>query len=294
MSFHPDIVSIAPFVPHDLAYLDRMRSFPEGAVPQMAYDKLIKQYNAASDIKIERIKYLSDNLNITGLIAAPVGRCKGVVIYNRGGSGNYGMLTLHAIMRHFIPLARAGYFVIGSNYRGNDGGDGQDEFGGRDVDDVFKLHEIARAHPAASHPDNFLIGHSRGGMTSFLMLRRGFKARAAIGIAPVCDVREWNTPGNRMREIVYKRFIPGFLDDDEAALSARSVLDWPEAVTCPLLLLHGTKDEAVPHSQSLALSMLLEKPEQHELVLYQGGNHALVRHWDDVTAKSLGWLEAYA
>jgi len=270
MSFHSDIVSLEPFRPHALDDLTQMRAFPEGAMPEPAYKKLCEQYAAVEDVKIERIIYKNDWLNITGLIATPSVPAKGVVVYNRGGSGNYGILTVHAVMRQFVLLARAGYLVVGSNYRGNDGSEGKDEFGGGDVDDAVKLHSIARAHPLATGGD-YLIGHSRGGMMCFLMLKRGFKADAAVALAPVCDIRGWKI--------------------DESLHEDRSAVCWPERITTPTLLLHGTRDEAIPHSQSEMLDSLLTVP--HELHLYEGGNHALTRHWNDVMARQLAWLSAH-
>lgn len=261
-----------PFIPHALSYLEEIRAFPQNAMPEPAYKKLCMQY-AESDVKTERVTYENDGLSITGLMATPrAKKPKGVVLYNRGGSGNYGILTVHAVMRQFVPLAKAGYLVIGSNYRGNDGGEGRDEFGGRDVDDALKLLDLV----APKDVPHYLIGHSRGGMESFLMMKRGFRPNAAIALAPVCDVRGWN-------------MVPENLQED------RSAVCWPERIGAPLLIMHGTKDEAVPHGYSEALSeMLWAAGKQHELVLFDGGNHALTRFWDQVLEKSFAWMEKHA
>ena len=284
------------FTPHDYAALAAMRAFPEGAMPELAYQKICKDYRAVEDVAVSRITYASDGLNITGLMAEPVPAHppKGLVIYNRGGSGNYGILTAHTVMRQFVPLARAGYLVVGSNYRGNDGSDGHDEFGGRDVDDVRALYDIAKTHPLAGDKPPFIIGHSRGGMMTYVLLKRGLKARAAVAIAAVSDLRGWNKARGEMRERVYKRFIPNFEANEEALLEERSALCWSKKISAPLLLLHGTKDDRVPHSQSEQLSELLaahDKP--HKLVLYEGGNHALTRHWDAVMKEMIGWLKKH-
>lgn len=279
------------FVPHDIGYLESIRAFPDGAIPHPVYEKHKAQYAATQDITIERVTYEHEGLAITGLIATPHADPKGVVVYNRGGSGNFGILTLHAVMRQFIPLAREGYLVLGSNYRGNDGGEGKDEFGGRDVDDVIALYEQA----APKSLPVYLIGHSRGCMESYLMLKKGFQARAMVGIAGVADALEWNNDRSEMRKRVYQRYIPDFASREEEALTERSVVYWPEKIACPLLLLHGTADDRVPHHHSEAIARKLERlGKPHKLVLYEGGNHALTRHWDDVTRQTLKWLEAHA
>lgn len=278
------------FIPHSIDYLESIRAFPEGAIPAVVYEKHRQQYEAVSDIRVERVTYDNDGLSITGLIATPDATPKGVVVYNRGGSANFGILTLHAVMRQFIPLARAGYLVLGSNYRGNDGGEGKDEFGGRDVDDSIRLYELA----APKDRPAFIIGHSRGCMETYLMLKKGFHANAAVCIAGVADTRGWNDFRSEMRERVYKRLIPDFEAREQEALEERSVLCWPEEISCPILLLHGTSDDRVQHQQSEKLAAefaRLGKP--HELVLYDGGNHALTRHWDDVMKRTLNWLEYY-
>lgn len=278
------------FIPHTYEALVAMRAFPENAVPEVAYTKLCSDYALVEDIEVSRITYENDGLAITGLMATPnvATPPKGLVIYNRGGSGNYGMLTVHAVLRQFIPLARAGYVVVGSNYRGNDGGDGQDEFGGRDVDDVIALYNLVKSDDTPP----FLIGHSRGGMMNYLLMKRGFAVRACVSISAVSDLTESALARPEMRERVYKRYIPDFEANEAACLAERSAICWPEKITPPTLLLHGTNDEAVPHSQSEQLAELLSCP--HKLVLYEGGNHALTRQWSDVMRQTLEWLEIYA
>lgn len=278
------------FIPHELGYLESIRAFPEGAIPPSVYEKHKEQYESILDITVERVTYESDGLNITGIIATPKTPPKGIVVYNRGGSANFGILTLHAIIRQFIPLARAGYLVVGSNYRGNDGGEGRDEFGGRDVDDSIRLYDLA----APKDLPSFIIGHSRGCMQTYLMLKKGFKANAVIGIAGVADTRVWNNFRSEMREQVYKCLIPNFESDEQEALEVRSVLCWPEKITAPVLLLHGTGDDRVQYQQSEMLSDALKQlGKECELVLYQGSNHALTRHWDDVMSRTLQWFEKH-
>jgi dipeptidyl aminopeptidase/acylaminoacyl peptidase len=75
----------------------------------------------------------------------------------------------------------------------------------------------------------------------------------------------------------------------------RSALQWPEKLLTPLLLLHGTADEKIEAHHSVELAKKLEHlRRQHALELYDGGNHALVRHWDAVLARINSWLEAHA
>ena len=287
MSFHQDIVAMTPFVPHAFADLVAMRAFPAGAIPEPVYQRLCEQYAALDDVEMSRIVYTNDGLHITGVIAAPKAqKPAGLIMYNRGGSGNFGLLAVHTLMRQFVPLVRAGYVVASSNYRGNDGGEGKDKFGGRDVDDVVKLHEIMRAHKLVDGKPCFVIGHSRGGMMTYLLMKRGLPMRAAIAIAAVSDLRGWNSIRPEIVENVYKRYIPGFEANEEALLAERSAICWP------LLLLHGTNDDRVPHDQSEKLAAKLTSP--YELVLFPGGNHTLTRDWPEVLRHSEDWMKLHA
>jgi len=63
------------------------------------------------------------------------------VIYNRGGNRDFGgLLVAHGAIT-LGKLAKEGYVVIASQYRGNGGSEGQEEFGGKDVNDLFILDE---------------------------------------------------------------------------------------------------------------------------------------------------------
>lgn len=297
MSFHPDIISRETFVPHSYEALEAVRAFRPEQLPEPAYEKMVNTYKQIDDVIVERITYMHDGLKITGITAVPnnaaANSCD-LVIYNRGGSGNYGILTVHTVLRQFVPLVRAGYVVTGSNYRGNDGSDGRDEFGGHDVDDVIALHNMMQQHPAVNDKPCFLIGASRGGMMTYLLIKHKLPVRAAVTIAAVSNQLNWESFRPEMHENVYKRFIPDFEKNEKEALRKRSAICWPEALNVPLLLLHGTSDSAVQHSQSEALAAVLKALNYpHELVLYEGGNHALTRDWADVSKRILDWLGTY-
>src|SRR5207247_311744 len=73
----------------------------------------------------------------------------------------------------FYELASHGFVILASQYRGNDGGEGREEFGGADVNDVINLLSIAASLPDADPKNVFLYGLSRGGMMTFLALQRG-------------------------------------------------------------------------------------------------------------------------
>jgi dipeptidyl aminopeptidase/acylaminoacyl peptidase len=292
---HPLSV-IQKFTPHPLSHLTLVRAFPN-PLPEAFYDKICKEYEAASDAISSRIIYESDGFKVTGISCLPAQtspKKHPILIYNRGGNREYGMLTVLAVMRSMLPFARAGYLVYASNYRGNDGGEGAEEFGGADVNDVLNLLEIAKQNPDWDGKNVFMLGHSRGGMMTYLSLRRDKTINAAVSIAGVADI--WSSIKDRpeLEKKVYKKLIIADDAHREQEYKNRSAVCWAEEISAPLLLLHGTADEAVSISHSTRLAeKLTSLGKEHELVIYEGGNHALLRYWDAVIAKCLSWFEGY-
>ncbi len=289
------LLASAPFTPEP--YADILDAFPPGAMPEAAYAKMLARFVAVTDARLSRIVYASEGLRVTGLMATPAEIAPGahpIVVYNRGGSGEYGRLTLYTALQMLIPLAQAGYLVFASNYRGNAGGEGREEFGGADVADVLALLAIARAQPGWDGSNAYMVGHSRGGMMTALNLKAGAEVNAAVSIAGFLDVAEaWRREPD-MRERVFARYIPQEERESEEAYIHRSALYWPEKIGAPLLLLHGDADDVVNVSHSIRMAERLENlGKSHKLMVYPGGNHALTRHWPDVLDEIKQWLEQY-
>lgn len=292
----PGILSETPFVPQTLESLTLGKVFPS-PLPEAAYAKMLREYEAVTDVITRRIVYESDGLKVTGLSCLPtqiVEKSHPLLIYNRGGAGEFGKLTVLSALRSMIPFARARLLVFASNYRGNDGGEGKEEFGGVEVDDVLNLLAIARRHTGWDGRNTFLLGHSRGAMMTHMTVRRGANANAVVAVAGIADLRQSGEERPEMEERVFQRLIPGEGVQREAAYDARSPRRWAEELTVPTLLLHGDGDTAVDAAHSVRLAeVLAQAGNPHELHIYPGGNHALLRHWDDVLARSLAWFERY-
>ncbi len=290
------IISSEKFVPHSLQHLTQARVFPS-PLPEVFYDKICREYQEVSDVEVSRIVYESDGLKVTGISAIPAkisAKSHPIFIYNRGGNREFGILTVLAVMRSMIPFARAGYIVYASNYRGNDGGEGMEEFGGSDVNDVLNLIEAARQNPAWDGKNIFIQGHSRGGMMTYMSLRRNKSITAAISIAGVSDLGQSGVERPGMEENVYSKLIKVPESERAEAYKKRSAVCWADEIDAPLLLLHGDADDRVDVSHSINMAKKLEEyGKEHELVVYEGGNHALLRFWGDVTARSIAWLAKY-
>ena len=293
-SLIPLFLSVEPFVPHTPQHLAEARVFPS-PLPDAVHAKLFQDYETLQDIGVYRIVYESDGLKVTGVVVLTneARTAHPVLIYNRGGSREYGKLTLYTIMNTLVPLARKGYMVFGSNYRGNDGGEGQEEFGGRDINDVLNLLACARIHPNFDGKNAFMIGHSRGGMMTTLAIKNHAPINAAISIAGIADARKLIGHEN-VRENMLKKFVPGYHEHPDSVLAERSAVLWSEKIKTPLLLLHGDNDKDVHFSGSVELNDAITNAGGiSELVIYPTGSHALVRFWDDVLARCIAWMEKY-
>ncbi len=290
------ILSSKKFIPHELAHLTNAKVFPS-PLPDSFYDKICKEYEQVKDVITNRIIYESDSLKVTGISSFPVkteNKKHPILIYNRGGNREYGKLTVLSVMRSMIPFSRAGYLVYASNYRGNDGGEGADEFGGSDVDDVLNLIEISKQNPDWDGKNIFMLGHSRGGMMTYMSIRKNKAINAATSIAGISNLFQSGLDRPEMENNIYRKLI--VVDDDKRkqAYFDRSACYWANEIDTPLLFLHGTADDRVDINHSIELTKKLEIfDKKHELVIYEGGNHALLHHWSEVLEKSLNWFESY-
>ncbi|MCG7382312.1 hypothetical protein [Paenibacillus sp. ACRRY] len=68
-----------------------------------------------------------------------------VLIYCRGGLGNYGGVKTAWVEQ----FAHKGYIVFAPSYRGNEGSEGRDEYGGHDIEDVRAAYRLVQALPYA-------------------------------------------------------------------------------------------------------------------------------------------------
>lgn len=290
------MISSEIFIPHTLQSLEKAKVFPS-PLPEDFYSKMCNDYAQVKDIVTSRIVYESDGLKVTGISALPVKTEKGkhpIVIYNRGGNREFGRLTVLSVMRALHPFAHGGYLVYASNYRGNDGSEGIEEFGGADVGDVLNLIEIAKQNPAWDGKNIFMQGHSRGGMMTYACLRRNKTITAAVSIAGFSDMFQGIVERPEMETKVHRQLIKVPENEREEAYKARSAIFWADEIDAPLLLLHGDADDRVDVSHSINLAKKLEEAgKEYELVIYKGGSHALLRHWDEVKAKSIGWFEGH-
>ena len=96
-----------------------------------------------------------------------------VIIYNRGGSKEFGKLEFRQLFLIMARFAAWGFVVLGTQYSGNDGSEGRDELGGMDLDDVLNLKDtLPDLTASADLEDIHILGFSRGGLMTYLALTK--------------------------------------------------------------------------------------------------------------------------
>jgi dipeptidyl aminopeptidase/acylaminoacyl peptidase len=127
-----------------------------------------------------------------------------------------------------------GYVVEGSQYRGNDGGEGKEEFGGKDIDDVINLIPLMSSLPNSDTSRIGIYGVSRGGMMTYKALTKTNRFKAAISISGSADEVQ------RMKDrpefdSLYLQLVPEYKNNKLAALKERSAVYFAEQMSRQLL-----------------------------------------------------------
>ena len=259
--------------------------------------KLQEKYDYLNNVSIEKIIYESDGLKVVGYLVQPKNKRKHpCIIYNRGGNKEFGKLTSKKAVFILARIASWGYIVAASQYRGNDGGEGKEEFGGKDVNDVLNLIPLFENVKNTDTSKMGIYGWSRGGMMTYLTLTRTNKFKAAVVGGGLSDLRSWIHTRKDTIESVYYENIPNYTQNKSKAINNRSAIYQVENIskTTPILMVHGTSDWRVVPEMAIDLSKaFIANKIPHRLVLFEGGNHGLSEFNTEVDAMTKQWFDDY-
>ena len=206
-----------------------------------------------STTDIQSIEYFSDGLKVRGFILmaknVQPGEKLPILIYNRGGNRDWNKICLLDLV-WLAKFAQKGYLVLASQYRGTDEDEGEDEFGGHEVNDVKNLIKLAKKLPYADKRNIFIAGHSRGGMESYLVLRKNHGIRAAAIMSGECDLKAGLRSRPDFEGQIYEKLIPNYKENRELALKKRSACFWAQDIFTPVFILQGMDDQAVDPVQA--------------------------------------------
>lgn len=252
-----------------------------------------------SNLSCSTFKYQVDGHEVNGYVIKPNANAKKlpVLIYNRGGNGNFGGVVFGSMMHNLFPIANEGFVIIGTQYRGTfiKNAVAHDEFGGNDINDVIALLNFIPNIEGADPQRIGMYGASRGGMQTHMVLKQTQKIKAIATIAGNSDLLKGLVYRPAM-EKVYKHRIPDYEKNKIKELEKRSVLKWVSELSpnVPILLLHGTNDKRVSVNHSIDLADALSKNNiPHKLVLYPDDNHGLRQNKEKAHRELISWFREY-
>lgn len=255
-----------------------------------------KRFNWIDSVNVYSVTYLSDGLKVNGFLAMPKKAGKyPAIISNRGGNLEFGQWDIRSFYAQCGILAKEGYVVIASQYRGNDGGEGKEEFGGSDVNDVLNIIEVLPEIKEADTSRIGMYGWSRGGMMTYMALAHTKKIKAAAVGGGLSDLHA-SIADRADMEQVYEKLIPNYKSQKKTELDKRSAIQWVDKFpkNVPILLLHGTADWRVKSEQTLKLALEFEKYRiPYRLIMFEGADHGINEHKNEVNRQVVDWFNRF-
>lgn len=221
-------------------------------------------------VRMFLITYYSDGLRVKGLLAEPEekGPWEGM-LYLRGGIKNVGMVRPARIGQ----FASEGFVVFAPFYRGNRGGEGNEDFAGKDRQDAFSAFEILKAHPEVAEGRVHVFGFSRGGVMALLTGIRYSEAASVITWGGVSDMALTYVERIDLRRMM-KRVIGGSPKKAIEQYRYRTPLYQVEEMEPPVLIIHGEQDTnvSIDHARRLE-KRLVAQDKEVETWYYNGVSH---------------------
>jgi len=276
--------------------------FDDSVTQQLVFEPQTKtlkpEFSFLKNIEMEELYYMSDGLRVKAFMAYPKGAEQlPSIIYNRGGNREFSKIYPYRVVDILARMASWGYVAIGSQYRGTDGGDGQEEFGGADINDVLNLIPLLEDLPQANADKIGMLGKSRGGMMTYLSLMKTDKIKAAAVVGGLTDLQLMNDGrGGEMEHYVYSQLMPNYWQNKEALLKERSAITRVDEIskTTPILLMHGTADWRVSPKETMNMASAFQEAEiPYRLVMMEGADHGLTEYKNEANKMIKAWFDRF-
>ena len=252
------------------------------------------------------ITYRSNGLLITGILNIPEGEGPyPLVILNHGYIARSVYTQGRGLKREQDYLARHGFAVLHTDYRGHAGSDespmtenvydGNLEYAMDSANAILAVR--AAALPQVDATRVGMLGHSLGGgVTLAILTGRPELVSAAVLYAPVhADVWEnfsrWRherSPDDRTIEVF------GTREEHPEIWDALSPQTFLSEIEVPILLFQGDRDQDVPKAWSDHLSASLREEERDiEYIEYPNEAHEFGPEWTDFMERTVAFLQEH-
>lgn len=199
------------------------------------------------NVELKVITYLSNGLKVKGMLAEPIheGNLDGF-LYLRGGIKNVGKVRPARIAQ----FASEGFIVFAPYYRGNQGGEGNEDFAGEDKEDAYAAYQLLKSLQRVR--DIHIFGFSRGGV---MALWTGIQFPEAASIVTWGGVSDMTLTYKERKDLrrMMKRVIGGTPDKYPERYKERTALYELDKMEAATLIIHGVKDQnvSVEHAHRL-------------------------------------------
>ncbi len=245
------------------------------------------------------VRYLSNRLVITGIMNIPKGAGPfPLLVFNHGYIAPSVYTQGRGLKREQDYMARAGFAVLHTDYRGHAGSDPSpmtdDVYDGNleyAMDSANAVAAVRAANlPAVDASRVGMLGHSLGGgVTLAVLTGRPDLVSAAVLYAPVNasvweNFTRWRSERDEGDRTLARFGTPETQPETWARLSPRTYL---ADIRAPVLLFQGSVDADVPKAWSDGLAADLAAADRDiEYVEYPGEGHEFGPRWSDFMARS--------
>lgn len=247
------------------------------------------------------VSYRSGDLTVTGILLVPDG--KGpfpAIVLNHGHIERSRYWSGQGVPREQDYLARQGFVVLHTDYRGHAGADDTSELdhtlGLGYAEDAINAAQSLKSEPSVDPDRVVMLGRSMGGaVTLSAVVVAPTVVRAAVVYASTSSLfldnfRRWDLPERAgSANEVYRRF--GEPDDEPEFYRDLSPRTYFDRVKVPILAHHGTRDDSCPIAWARATDKALKAADRStELQVYEGEGHTFEPRWTTSIERSVTFL----
>jgi dienelactone hydrolase len=303
--------------PHPLTIKSmRERSYPGSDIT------IEETLQPGSNYSRYRVSYLSEGLKIYALLTVPNGEKPAtgwpVIIFNHGFIPPDVYRTTERYIAYVDWLARSGYIVLRSDYRGHDQSEGEARggYGAPDYTvDVMNALASMEKYPDADPNRMGMWGHSMGGYITLRSMvitdtiKAGVIWAGVVGPYPNLFQRPTATPtpegatpeptstgtpsfNRRWRSELVETY--GTPEENPEFWASISSPTFVSDISGPIQLHHGTNDHSVPLAASEYLNQAMQDADQAvELYIYEGDDHNLAQSFGLAMQRTIEFFDKY-